>query len=125
MDISKIIEDYKARTHVNKEGDYYYLIMPFFHKESSDSIRLRFFEENGELYISDCGDTAEYLDIMYIDIEEYRDTIEKIKERFELTEGKYHEFIMHFPSDQVISIEMYLGYFIQALSLIANVDINK
>ena len=123
MDITKIIEDYKNRTELRKEGNAYYLVFPFFQRYSTDSVRIKFFEENDSLFVSDCGDTIEYLYNRYINIEDYREKLDAIKERFYLTETDNHEFVLEFPSNQIISIEIFFGFFIQALSNIANIDI--
>ncbi len=124
MDITTVIEDFKQRIRLQKEecGDSY-LIAPFFQRYSDQSVTLKFYQQNDDLYLSDCGTTLQYLYDRYLDVESYREKIQKIKKRFFLTEEN-GEFILQFPSDQIISIEMFVGFFVQALTLIANVDID-
>ncbi len=123
MDITKILEDYKGKTELRKEGNEYYLVFPFFQRYSTDSVRIKFYEEDDSLFVSDCGDTAEYLENRYINLEDHREKLDAIKKRFYLKETDKHEFVLEFPSDQVLSIEMFFGFFIQALSNIANIDL--
>ncbi len=123
-DIERVLEDLKERVHLRKEGDAYYLISPFFHANESESVPLRFFREGDSLFLSDCGSTFVTMDNRYIDISAVRDRLERAKRRFFLTERERGELVMEFPSDQVISIEMFLGYFIQGISVIANLDIS-
>ncbi len=124
MDINIALEDFKSRMYIRESYGEQHFIMPFFLMGSDDSLPLKFYEENGVLYISDSGATFDHLTNMYVDVYKYSEKIEKVKERFGLREGDYHAFVMAFPSDQVISVEMFVGYYIQALSVIANIDID-
>ncbi len=123
MNLETVLQDYKDRTHLRHEGDDYYLIMPFFHRYSDDSIQLHFYTEGEMLYLSDCGDTHAYLMDRYVDRAAFHDRIEGIKKRFFLKETEAHALVLEFPSDQIFSIERFIGFFIQGVTLIANVDL--
>ena len=120
--IKQILEDYKAKMRLREEGDEAYLMLPFFQRYETDSIMLKFYTEGEDLYLSDCGCTVDYLFGRNINIEDYRDSLERIKKRFFLSERNGNEFIMCFPSDSTLSVEMFVGFFIQAVSVIGNID---
>ncbi len=122
MDFQEVIDDYKAHTRLRVCEGESYLIFPFFHCREDDSVPLRFFERDGESYLSDCGSTFEHLDNCYVEIESKREQIERVKKRFRLTEEK-GELLMRFSSEQTVVMEMQLGYFIQAISVIGNIDL--
>ena len=73
--------------------------------------------------VRDGADGSARLENRYIDIESVRSAVEKIKKRFYLTETEEHEFIMEFPGDDKNSINTFIGFFIQAISIIGNLDI--
>ena len=122
INLKQILEDYKGKMQLREDGDEVYLILPFFQRYETDSIMLKFYAKGDDLYISDCGCTVEYLFGRYVNVEDYRDSLERIKKRFFLSERNGNEFIMRFPSDSVISVEMFVGFFIQAISIIGNID---
>ena len=123
MSIEDIIEDYKSKTVIRRDGKDAHLLIPFFQRYEFDSVAVKLYEEGNDLFISDCGGTFEHLTNRYVDPYEYRDVIERIKKRFCLFESPDHEFILRFPSGDLNSIEMFIGFFFQAISIIGNVDI--
>ncbi len=122
IDVNKILEDFKSRMKISGEGESY-LVMPFFHRYESDSIPLCFFEENDCLYITDCGSTFEHLQNRYVDPEQYREAIERTKKRFYVKEREDRALYLEYPSDSYLSVEMFTGYFLQAISIIGNIDL--
>lgn len=86
-------------------------------------MRLKFYKAEDCLYLSDDCSTVEHLENRYVDIEAHRERVERIKKRFYLTEKEGHEFVLEFPSDSYPSIEMFVGFFLQAISLIGNLDL--
>lgn len=108
---------------VREKGDYVTITPTFFHIENDESIALRFSEtEDDRTLVTDMGTTKDYLEIMNININKYQDKLNTIKERFYLTEQD-GVFMMAIPSKDLLTINKYLGYFIQAISLIANIDL--
>ena len=118
MRLNEILDDYKRRTHVKSEDGEDYLIIPFFRPNESDSVQIKMYECDGDLYISDCKSTFTYLYDRLIDVEDYRDKIDRIKKRFYLKE-KDGELILCFPSEDLCSIDMFIGFFIQGISAIS------
>lgn len=119
----KILEDLKSRMKINLEGDEAYLVAPLFHRYESDSIPLRLYEEEDSLFISDCGSTREHLENRYVNIEDCREAVERIKKRFYLKENEKGEFYLEFPSEDTLSVHTFIGFFIQAISIIGNIDL--
>ncbi len=123
MNIKRIINDFIERISLREGDEETFLIMPIFHRYENYSITLKFYMEGEYLYISDCGSTFEYLDNRYLYPEDYREIIEKVKKRFFIKEKEKGELFLEFPSDQIISIEMFMWFFLQGISIIANVDL--
>lgn len=123
IDITQLIEDYAQSIRVRQSGEYIFVTPPFFHIEGDESIALRFSEtEDGRPVITDCGTTADYLDLRSINIENYREKLDKIKKRFFLEEEN-SAFKITLPTDSLNYVKKSLGYFIQAISIIANIDL--
>ena len=84
---------------------------------------MRFSEtENGRPIVTDCGTTRDYLELMDIDLKKYREKLNAIKERFGIEEED-GAFIMTMPTNSLSYVQRSLGYFIQAISIIANIDL--
>lgn len=123
FDVKQLIEAYhKNITVIEKENGV--LVMPlFFHIDSDESIILRFCAaESGIPTITDCGTTKEYLQLRDIRMEDYREKLEAIKERFfiEENDGVFSAVI---PTNDLQHAGVYVSYFIQAISVIANIDL--
>ena len=123
INIEKLIEAYSKSVKIKSDGDCIFVTLPFYHIDSDESIALRFSEtKDGRPIVTDCGTTRDYLEITDINLEDYQDKLNAIKERFFIEEDD-GVFIMTMPTDSITSVKNHLGYFIQALSLIANIDL--
>ena len=123
LDVRQLIEEYSKSITVRQSGDFVFLTPPFFHPESDESIALRFSQtEDGRPRITDCGTTLDYLELRDINIEKYRDKLENIKKRFFLEEEN-GAFITTMPTDSLNYVKRALGYFIEAICIIANIDL--
>ena len=123
INIEELAEEFfKSITVRNK--DKYSIVTPlFFHIDSDESVALKFSEtEDGRPIVTDCGTTKDYLEIKYINLKNYQEKLNAIKERFFIEEDD-GVFIMTMPTDSLVSVKNHLGYFIQAISLIANIDL--
>ncbi|MDE7438904.1 MAG: DUF1828 domain-containing protein [Clostridia bacterium] len=125
IDVKRIIEKYKNSVKITdgQDKDAVFISFPFFFPNSDDSIAIRVTNaDNGLPILSDCHVTCDYLEINGIDIEDYRDRLEVIMKRYGLIlDGNV--FRMTVPSDDDLYVEIYLGYFVQALTLIANISL--
>lgn len=99
-----------------------FVISSFFFPGSDESLALCINQiEDGRYLLSDCGSTVDYLEIEDVDLASYQENLKRILERFNVTfDGKV--FRKTTGSDSEVSLKLCLGYFIQALSLIANID---
>ena len=123
IDIEKLLDQYREDITVSNRNGYVFVTPPFYHLESYDSIALRFSEtENGRPIITDCGTTKDYLDLMNINLKDYREKLNAIKKRFWLEEEN-GAFIMTIPTNSLPYVINHIGYFIQAISIIANIDL--
>ncbi len=123
MNVENLFQDLKNRIDLRKESDGYYIVSPFFFKNTFDSVTFKLYEENDSLFISDCRYTRDFLNDKWLDFKKYGKKIDKIKEFFHIKDGEYGDFIFEFPSTQIVAVEMLIGVFIQGISLIAYVDI--
>ena len=123
IDIEELIEEYSKSIRIRQSGDFIFVTPPFFHLESDESIALRFSQtEDGRPVITDCGTTKDYLDSRDIDINKYREKLNAVKERFFIAEEN-GAFVMTMPTDSLNSVKRHLGFFLQAISIIANIDL--
>ena len=123
IDVEKLIDEYPNSIKVRRSGEFIFVTLPLFHLESDESIALRFSQtEDGRPQITDCGTTKDYLDLMDINVNKYREKLNAVKERFFIEEDN-GAFVMTMPTDSLSSVKRHLGYFIQAISIIANIDL--
>ena len=123
MDIEQFTDEYFKSIKIMQSGENAFVSPPFFHVESDESIALKFSRtEDGRPRISDCGTTKDYLDLMDIDLNTNREKLNVVKERFNIVEDN-GAFVMTMPTDSLNSVKRHLGYFIQAISIIANIDL--
>ena len=123
INIELLLDEYSKSVRIRQSGEFIFVTPPFFHLQSDESITLRFSQtEDGRPVISDCGTTKDYLDLMDIDIEDYREKLNAIKERFYIEEVD-GAFVTTLPTGSINYVKKHLGYFIQALSIIANIDL--
>lgn len=123
IDIETILDQYRKHTTVYPGNGCIFVSPPFFHTKSDDGLLIKITEnEDGLPVFSDCHSTEDYLELRDVDLSNYGERLEKIIKRF----GLIHDgnvFRMTVPSIQDVYVELYLGYFIQALSIIANIDL--
>ena len=123
IDIERILDLYRKDTRVRHDEDCIFITPPFYHSKSDESIAIRVTEaENGLITLSDCHTTEDYLELRDVYLNEYSERLERVIKRF----GLIHDgnvFRITVPSREDNYIEFYLGYFIQALSIIANIDL--
>lgn len=123
IDVKRLIEEYFNSITVREKGDHTLVTPLFFHIDSDESIFLKFSEaEDGRPIISDCGTTRDYLEISNIDLDDYSEKLNAIKERFFIEEDD-GAFTMAIPTRDPKAVGKYVGYFIQAIGIIANIDL--
>ena len=122
IDIDKFLDEYRNSMIVNYCDDCVIIGLPFFHYGHDEGIAIRLDEKDGGLVLSDCHTTEDYLDAQGIELADFGERLEKIIKRFGLVhDGNVFRKKVPGPVDN--SFKRYLGYFIQALSIIANIDI--
>ena len=123
IDIEKILDLYRKNTTIRHGNDSIFVTLPFFYTKSDESILIKITEnEEGLPVFSDCHTTEDYLELRDVELSDYSERLKKIIKRFGLVHDE-NVFRMTVPSLDDIYIELYLGYFIQALSIIANIDL--
>ena len=123
IDVERLLDLYRKNTTVNCGDGCIFITPPFFHTKSDDSITIKVSESDGGLPVfSDCHTTIDYLEERDIYISDHDKRLQKIIRRFGLTMDK-NVFRLQVPSTDDTYVELYLGYFIQALSVIANIDL--
>ena len=82
-DVKELIDGYFKSSTI-RERDGYIIVTPhFFHIDSDESIALRFSQlADGRPVITDCGTTKDYLEITDINLKDYREKLDAIKEIF-------------------------------------------
>lgn len=123
IDISEILKNYKDNISYREFNGSYIIAIPFFFPNFSDSIAIKIsFDEFERPILNDCHTTLDYLDEMDIDINMYKEKLDKIMFKYNI-EIEERTFKLAVPTTQPYYLTKYLGFFIQALSLIANIDI--
>ena len=124
FDVEKLIKEIPESTTIRHRDGCIIVTPHFFHIDSDESIALKFSEtEDGRPIVTDCGTTRDYLEIMEINLKKYQDKLNAIKERFFIEEDEYGSFVMNIPTNSIPMARNYIGYFIQAISIIANIDL--
>lgn len=123
FEVKQLIEQYRKDVTIKEKEKYTLVTPPFFHIENDESIALKFSQaEDGSPVISDCGTTMDCLEIKGVDINKYRERLNAVKARF-FIEEEDGVFRMAIPTNDLQHAEVYVGYFIQAISIIANIDL--
>lgn len=123
MDITELLDQYRNSINVRYGNGCVFVAPPFFHVGGDESIALRFSQtKDGRPIITDCGTTKDHLELKDINIEKYREKLNAIKKRFGIEEND-GVFIMEMPTNSLNFVEISIGYFIQAISIIANIDL--
>ena len=124
MKIEEFLKAFKSKMSLkesNEEGDDWAIMgLPFFHLGYPDGIAIRLTRKNGELIISDCHTTTDYLYDNNIFLEDYPDKLDKIMQKFELfQDGEVFRMLIYDQDNPFREI----GYFMEAISLIAHIDL--
>lgn len=123
IEINEIFENYKDNISYREFNGAYIIALPFFFPGSSESIAVKIsFDELERPILSDCHTTLDYLEDSGVDVGEHKERLEKIMRKYDL-KIEDREFKLAVPTTQPYYLTKYLGFFTQALSLIANVDI--
>ena len=118
------LESFKVTSRLIDEGENEaFLVMPFFFYGERESVTLRYYEQDGNYYITDDGAAANYLDNGIVGIDGYRDQVDRIKKKFSMRETESHAFTFELPDETPRSVQIFTGLFIQAISLIAYLKI--
>ena len=123
MNVEEFLDMYRKHM-ITKEGEDFAIIgLPFFHLGHPDGIALRFNYQHGQLSISDCHTTIDYLEDNDIDLDDYQDKLAAIMRRFNVfLDGNVFRKIIY-DADNHINLCTGIGYFIEAISLIAHIDL--
>ena len=125
FDVEELVKKFcdSIRIRESSSGEYTFVTPHFFHIESDESIALRFSQtEDGRPVVTDCGTTRDYLELMYINLSDYKEKLQKIKERFFIEEDD-GAFVMTIPTTSYLQVLNHVGYFIQGITMIANIDL--
>ena len=123
MNIEELLKYYKSDM-ILKEGEDYAIIgLPFFHLGHDEGIALRFSYKNGQLILSDCHSTIDYLDAEGIDLDDYPDKLAVIMKKFDifLDGNVFRKIINNY--DYLTSLNRQVGYFFEAMCLIAHINL--
>ncbi len=122
MDINKVLDNYRKDTRYREFDGKYIISLPIYFPNFNESVAIRLeTDTQGRPSISDCHTTIDYLEEMGIDIILHSTKLEKIMARYGLIQNE-KEFVLNVPTDNEEYLIKYLGYFVQAISLIANID---
>lgn len=124
MNIEEFLKTFKSKMILkesNEEGDDWAIMgLPLFHLGYPDGIAIRLTHKNGQLIISDCHTTTDYLYDNNIYLEDYPDKLNKIMRKFDVyQDGEVFRMIIYDHDNPFREI----GYFMEAISLIAHIDL--
>ncbi len=124
MEYIDLFKDYIDSFLVKDQGSFMTVAPPIFFNGSFDSIAVRIAKnEEGGYDISDCHTVQDYWDEYFGDIDKYGDRIERICEKFGLNRGDRGAFCTQTVGDDPVRVGRHIGYFIQAMMLLGNIDI--
>lgn len=106
-----------------RETDYGVVVTTdIFFSGSDESIALFFSQSDGGYVVDDCHSVTDYWEYSYISPEEHRERIDKITESFGLSfDGT--RFSKKSLDDSEWSLRHLIGSFLQAVSLLGNINI--
>ncbi|MCM1534155.1 MAG: hypothetical protein NC099_05835 [Corallococcus sp.] len=131
INIESFLDDIRKSVHIGAGDNARFFAWTFFYLGSDESIAIRVTEDDeGCVVFSDCHTTADYLEARDIDLNDRRDVLDRIVKRFGLIKDG-NVFRMKIPvmsgeigqADADYRLRLYLGYFIQALTLVAYIDL--
>ncbi|MDE6241871.1 MAG: DUF1828 domain-containing protein [Anaeroplasmataceae bacterium] len=123
MDYQEFKEGYYKMVKITEHKDDFILALPPFHPFTSDCLQIRFITlPDGRVKLTDCGTTLEYLEEVYLTLTPYKEKVDRILERFscKLEDGV---LICELPTGSASQVRSWVGSFIEAIALIANIDI--
>ena len=124
MKVEELLKSFKRKMILKesneKDDDWAILGLPLFHLGHPDGIAIKLTRKNGELIISDCHTTTDYLYADNIYLEDYSDRLAKIMRKFGIfQDGEVFRMIIRDQENPFREI----GYFIDAISLIAYINL--
>ena len=123
IDIENFLDLYRKDTTVKYGNNCIFIALPFFYPKTDESISIKITEnDDGLLVLSDCHTAEDYLELRDVELTDYSERLQKIIRQYSLIHDG-NVFRMTVPCLDKIYIEIYLGYFIQAITLIANIDL--
>lgn len=123
MDYQEFLAAYKNMTKITEHKDSFIIALPAFHPFTSDCLQIHFITlPDGRIKLTDCGTTLEYLEEVYLTLTPYKEKVDCILERFrcKLEDGV---LICELPTGSASQVRSWVGNFIEAIALLANVDI--
>ena len=135
VDIKQYLDEYKSWivADPSRQSDAVFIRLPMFFYGYDESIAIKVTEKDGNLILSDCHSTFDYFEYLDIEFDDYRVFLDKLRkkhgeklDRIMKTYGIILDgnvFRMTVSGTDYCSFARYLGYFIQALALIANIDL--
>ncbi len=125
MNIRKILDEYTPRTVIARaENNDTFIGLPFFHRYKRDEgilIRITETAEN-EIVLSDGHTTLDYSEEQNVDIRDYPEKADSILTRFGMTlDGNVLR--LKFRHNDDTDITRHINYFIQSITLVANIDL--
>ena len=123
MDYQEFRDGYYNMVKITEHKDDFIIALPTFHPFTSDCLQIRFITlPDGRVKLTDCGTTLEYLEEVYLTLTPYKEKVNRILERFNC---KFEEGVLlcELPTGSASQVRSWVGNFIEAIALIANIDI--
>ena len=123
MDYQEFLAAYKNMMKITEHKDNFIIALPSFHPFTSDCLQIRFITlPDGRVKLTDCGTTLEYLEEMYLTLTPYKEKLDRILERFAC---KFEDGVLvcELPTGAGSQVRSWVGSFIEAIALLANIDI--
>lgn len=119
---SELFKNYIDSFLVKDQQSFLTVAPPIFFSGSFDSLAIRIEKNEGGFVLSDCHTVQDYWDEFYNDMDKYQDKIQTICDKFCLFREE-RSFCVQTLGDDPLRVHRQLGYFLQALSLLANIDL--
>lgn len=125
FDIEKLLDDIRNFAMVREfpKTNFVTVALPVYHPGNDESIAVGIrMTEDGRPVFTDCGTTADYLELNYLGINHNPERVAEVCERYGLKiEDK--EVVMELPTDTPDYVLTAFCSFVGALSILANIDI--
>ncbi|MDE6661410.1 MAG: DUF1828 domain-containing protein [Anaeroplasmataceae bacterium] len=123
MDYQEFLEAYKNMMKITEHKDDFIIALPTFHPFTSDCLQIRFITlPDGRVKLTDCGTTLEYLEEVYLTLTPYKEKVNRILERFNC-KIEDRLLVCELPTGSGSQVRSWVGNFIEAIALLANIDI--